>query len=58
MGELVKSDFSYTQKLLWLYYQVRACLFQLSAGFCQPELETNSLAIELPFEKQAYEEMN
>jgi hypothetical protein len=58
MRELMKSDFSYTQKLLSLYYQVRDCLFQLFAGFYQPEAKTNSLAIELPFEKLSYEEMN
>lgn len=58
MGELMKSYFSYTQKLLSLYYQVRDCLFQLFAGFYQPEAETNSLAIGLPSEKLAYEEMN
>jgi len=33
-------------------------LFQLFAGFYQPEAETNSLAIELPLEKLAYEKMD
>jgi hypothetical protein len=54
----MKSDFSCAQKLLSLYYQVRACLFQLFAGLYQPEAETNSVAIVLPFEKQACEEIN
>lgn len=58
MGELMKLDFSYTQKFLSLYYQVRNGLCQLFAGFYQPEAKTNSLAIELPIQKLAYEEMN